>query len=49
MKLNSLSVHHTDMAYWERKFPKLSAIPAFPWKTPLRHLPTSRYQRKVWL
>ncbi|MFI7918486.1 peptide synthetase, partial [Acinetobacter baumannii] len=43
---NSLSVHHTDMAYWERKFSKLSAIPAFPWKTPLQHLPTSRYQRK---
>lgn len=43
---NSLSVHHTDMAYWERKFSKLSAIPALPWKTPLQHLPTSRYQRK---
>ena len=33
------------MAYWERKFSKLSAIPALPWKTPLQHLPTSRYQR----
>lgn len=42
---NSLSVHHADMAYWERKFSKLSAIPALPWKTPLQHLPTSRYQR----
>ena len=42
---NSLSVHQTDIAYWERKFSKLSAIPTLPWKTPLQHLPTSRYQR----
>ncbi len=36
---NSLSVHQEDMAYWERKFSNLSAIPALPWKTPLQHLP----------
>ena len=29
----------------KEKFSKLSAIPALPWKTPLQHLPTSRYQR----
>jgi hypothetical protein len=33
------------MAYWERKFSKLSAIPALPWKTPLTAFTDFRYQR----
>ncbi|MDH0562390.1 condensation domain-containing protein [Acinetobacter courvalinii] len=44
---NSLSVHQSDRAYWERKFSRLSAIPALPWKMPLQHLTTSRYQRNT--